>query len=851
MIPVFRLTVQSVWARRGRFLLTAAAVVLGVAFMAGTSVLTGTLRRAYDGIATTNLAATDAVVRAAGSVDGDAGRVRGTLDASIVDVVRRVDGVAAADGSVSAGARLVGRDGKLADGGAHQAVPIGMAWLPTAELNPLRLVAGRAPRAGTEVVIDRASARDAGFGPGDRVTVLTSSGAARYTVSGVATFGSDDDAGGAGVVAFAPAAAARILGVPGRVDAVRVAAAPGVSQAEVARRVGSALAAGGRHRAAEVVTGRAAVEEELGTGTSGVPFMEALLPVFALVALFVGAFVIYNAFSITGAQRVRETAVLRAVGASRGQVRRTVLVEAGILGAVASVAGAALGVALAHGLAALLRAFGVELPGGPMVVGARPLAVAAATGTVVTAVAAYLPARRASKVAPVAAMRDVAVDRTGGSIRRAALGAVLTGVGVVASVSGARAGAAGPVGIGALALFAGVVALGPVVAPRFIRAAGRPLAGLRGVAGELARENAARNPRRTAATASALTIGVALVVLISVFAASARASMDANIDRNLRSDWIITPLQHQDGLGPAVAETVDALPETGSVTTFRYVPARLDGATVSVAGIDPERVEQHLDVGARAGSVRALGATGIGVGHRVATERGLRVGDRVTLRFAETGARSFEVEVVYDLSSDPLGDFVVSQEAFEANASHINDQVVFATTAPGVGEREARTAIERALRATPTARLHSPDEFKSVVAGRIEQLLNLVYVLLFLAVVISLFGIANALALAIVERRREIGLLRAVGMERGQVRAGIRWEAVLVALLGTVAGTALGLGFAWAMVTALAGEGIDRLAVPGTRLVLVGAVGLVGAVVAAALPARRAARLEVLRALTT
>ena len=845
---MFRLTLQTMRARKARFVLTAVAVVLGVAFMAGTLVLTDTINHAYDGIAATTFASTDAVVQSPRTIDTGDGRTdRGTIPASVVDVVRHTEGVVAAEGVVDGTARLVGRNGKLVDDSMQQAPPIGMAWPSANALNPLHLVAGHAPDTPDAVVIDRTSARDGGFAPGDSVRVVTPSGSSRYTVAGVATYGSADDAGGAGVVAFTPATAASVLGEPGRVDSVRAVGAAGISQAELSARVRSAL----RGTAdVQVITGQAAVEAARTESQQGMSFMSTFLMVFAVVALVVGGFVIFNAFSITVAQRTKETAMLRAIGSSRRQVLRMIVAESVVLGVVASTVGAALGVVLAQGLAALFTSFGVELPGGATVVAPGSIAIAMTVGTVVTVLAAYVPARRASRVAPMAAMRDVAVDSSGASRRRVVIGTALTALGVAAVVAGAGGdGAAAPVGLGALAVFAGVVVLGPVVGSRFVSVVGAPVAAFRGMTGVLARDNASRNPKRTAATASALMIGVALVVLISVFAASARASIDANIDSHLESDWVITPIQ-QDGLSPTVAQAVDALPETASVTSFRIAPATLGGETVQVTGIDPTNVERHLDVDVKAGAVSALGAHEIGVLQRTANEHGWKVGDEVTLTFAETGVQHFTVGTIYGLQN-PLGDYTMSMPAFEANVAHQNDQALFVVDAPGVSEDAARTAIEGALAATPTAQLHTPAEFEAQIAGQIDKMLNLIYLLLFMAVVIALFGIANTLALSVVERRRELGLLRAVGMQRRQVRAGVRWEAVLIALLGTAIGTVLGLGFGWALVRALSREGIDHLAVPGVRLVVVAAVAAVAAVVAAALPARRAARLDVLDAISS
>jgi putative ABC transport system permease protein len=842
---MFRLTLKTIRARKARFMLTALAVVLGVAFVAGTFVLTDTISKAYDGIAATRYAGTDAVVRSPQSVDRElGGSTRGTISASVLEQVRHVDGVAAAEPSIEGVARIVGRNGRLLDESSEQATPIAMAWQADSDVNPLRLVAGHAPRADNEIVIDRASAEVGSFHAGDAVTVLAGAGTARYVVAGIATYGTAGDAGGASVVAFTPAAATAAIGEAGRIDAVQLVGSPGVSQSDVVARVSAAL----HDPALQVVTGAAVTSEAITANHDQMAFLSTFLMVFAVVALVVGGFVIFNAFSITVAQRTKETAMLRALGSTRRQVLRMVVLEAAVVGVIASAVGTVFGIGLAAGLRMLLEGFGTELPQGATVVAGRTIVVSMVVGIVVTVFAAYLPARKASKVAPIAALRDVAVDSSGYSVKRVVFGTITTAIGVLLLVAGAGSSAAAPVAAGALAVFIGVVVLGPVVGPRFTSLVGAPVAALRGMTGVLARDNASRNPKRTAATASALMIGAALVVFISVFAASAKTSIETSVDTAMRSDWIIDSVQQQDGLSPTVAPTVDALPETGSVTTVRYAPVDIGGEATQVASVDPANVGDHLDIGILHGAVRDLGDHGVGVYQKVATANGWRVGQDVVLTFPETGARHFTVAAVYSVH-DPLGDYVISHAAYAANVARVSDGYVFVKDAAGVSTGAARTAMTKALAGNPAARLNTAQQFTQRIAGQIDKMLNLIYVLLFLAVVIALFGITNTLALSVVERQRELGLLRAVGMERSQVRASVRWEAALIALLGVTLGTALGLGFGWVMMQAMASDGFDQLAIPVTRLVVVAIVATVAAVVAAALPARRAARLDVLQSI--
>src|SRR6516165_8931787 len=841
------LTVKSVRANKARFVLTSLAVLLGVAFMAGTFVLTDTIKKSYDQISTSVYHSTDAVVRSAqvANSGGQGTTNRGTISASILAAVRTAKGVQAAEPQQLGVAVVVGRNGKLLDANPNLSVPLALGWQDTPALNPMRLVSGHGPRAPDEIVIDGASAKKGHYVVGDTVRVVSPAGSQQYRIAGVATYGGADNAAGAQVVAFTQETASRVIGTPGRYSAIEVVAAPGYSQQQVVANLRAAIHQPGT----EVITGaQAAAEARRATGAS-LRFVNIFLLTFAIVALVVGSFVIYNTFTITVAQRTKETALLRAIGAKRRQVMRSIRLEALFTGIFASTAGVVLGIGLAQGLRSVLSAFGMELPSGSSVIESRTVVVSMLTGIAVTVAAAWLPARRAAKVAPIEALRDSALDTSAHSTRRVLFGvatAVLGGVLIAHGLSGASVNA---VGLGALAVFAGIVMLGPTIARRFSRIVGWPLPRVRGVAGNLARENAMRNPRRTAATSSALMIGVALVAFITVFAATAKSSVATSVDNAIKSDWIVTTQFGMGGLSPSVAQRIDALPQAGAVTVLRYFDAKVDNATTQASAIDPARVERSIRLDVRTGSIGALGSHEVAVQTDVAKEKNLHLGDTVTMFFPETGDQSFRVVATYG-TRQPLGDYAISQQAFDANVATHVDNAILVSAAPGVSKQQARQAIQHVLQDYPTAKVMTKSEFKGSIANQIDKILNLIYVLLAMALVIALFGIANALALSVFERTREVGLLRAVGMSRSQVRSTVRWESVLISMLGTALGTIIGFGFAWTLVHAMKSQDLNTFAVPLEQLGLIVMAAAVAAVMAAALPARRAARLDVLTAIS-
>jgi putative ABC transport system permease protein len=844
---MLRLAISTLRARKARALLAAAAITLGVAFMSASLVLTDTIGRAYDDITTTATTGTDAVVRSdrVQTTTRDDTVVRGPVPASLLATVRTVAGVAAAEPDVTGVAQVVRADGTVLGYDRNHPTPVAMAWHANPALNPMRLVTGHAPGAG-EVVVDQRSAEVGGLHVGDRVGVLTATGRGTYDVAGIATYGGAKDAAGAHVVAFAPRTAVAVLGTPGRYDAIRVAAEPGVTQQQLVTSIRAALA-GTDVRHVEAVTGTTAATEDKERSQQDVGFYTIFLMSFAVVSLLVGSMVIANAFAITAAQRSRENALLRALGARRGQVTRAVVTEAAATGLMASALGVLTGIGTASLLKSLVERFGPALPDAPLTVHGRVVVTGLVVGTLVTVVASYLPARRSGRIAPVAALRESAPGAVTRSRKRAVVGTVVTGLGAAAVTMGFAGDAPGPVGMGALALFVGLVALGPVLAPAIVRVLGAPLR-FAGVTGVLARENARRNPRRTAATASSLMVGLGLISFMIVLSTSARASFAALVDTGLRGDWIVSTVFGQGGMTPQVADEIDRLPETGAVSSVAFTAASVAGEPADVSATDTATIDRLLDSDLQAGRFADLGRDGIAVRYDMAESQGLAIGDPVTVVFPATGERRFTVAAIYK-TAEPLGPYSIEMQTLQANGDRVADEYVFVDDAPGVSRDEASAAISRVLADYPTARVQTGAEFASDMSQSISQLLNLVNALLALAVLIALFGITNTLALSVHERTREIGLLRAVGMDRRQLRSAVRLESVVVSLFGTLVGLGTGVGAAVALMHTLRGEGLDQLAVPALPLLAVLVVGVVAGVLCATLPARRAARVDVLRAL--
>ncbi len=856
---MWKVTRKGLVANKLRFLLTAIAVILGVAFISGTFVFTATIQHTFDDLITNIYKGTDAQVRGPEQFKNDQGfgnSQRLPLRASIESIVKSAPDVAAASGNVQIDyAQIVDPNGKVIGHPAQGAPALGFGWNPVPALNQFRLVPGGSPpKNADEIVIDKGSADKAHFHVGQDAKILTGQPAKNYKIVGIARFGTADNLAGASVVLFTMPQAQRIAGLVGKFNYISVAGKPGVSQDQVAASVRATLERHGLG-SLDVVTGKKLVDENKSEIGRAIGFINTALLVFALVALVVGAFIIYNTFSIVVAQRTREMALLRALGASTRQVLVSVVGESIVVGVLASALGVLFGIGLAIGLRALMSAFGLDLPGSGAVVPVKAVVIGMLVGVVVTLLSAIAPARTAARVPPIAALRDVALERPVNRMRRIVIGGSFLAIGFTILMLGlfASAGVWYVIG-GAVLQFIGVFVLGPLYARYAGSTIGAPIARIKGITGTLARENAARNPRRTAVTASALMIGVALVGFITVFAASAKQSWLGAIGDQIKSDYVVNSGGSFGGIGlsPTLGRRVAELPEIAAATPIRVGPAEINKRVDLVTAVDPKAAEQLFDLNVTSGRLADLGVDGVAVSKKNADSNHWKIGSELAAKFAKTGATHLRVAAIYDLKQIVLpGANLISIQNFERNFGQQLDAAVFAKLKNGVSPAAGRKAIEPLLAGYPTAKLQDNAQYKADQTKMLNQLLTLIYALLIFAVIIAFIGIANTLALSIHERTRELGLLRSVGMGRRQVRSMIRWESVVISLLGTALGLVIGLLFGWCVVRALRDQGITTFSPAAGTLVVIMIFAALSGVVAAIFPARRAAKLDMLRSISS
>ena len=838
-----RVTVRGLLARKLRLALTALAIVLGVTFVTGTLVLGDTLNHTFNDLVGTAYQHVSFQIRGKAELSGTSAAStadRRSVPESIATAVRRLPGVSYVFGSVGGYAQFMSRDGNAIGGGGGST--LGFAFDPNPQLSPYRLVQGKAPTTPDEVVMDKETATKHGFAVGDRVLINLPNRAQTFIISGIVTFGSDANLAGVTLAGFSLPTAQAAFNAAGRYDTISVLAAPGADNVKLQLAIARVLPPG-----VEVVSGQTAANQLSSAVDNSLSFISTTLLIFAAIALFVGGFTIFNTFSITVGQRTRELALLRIVGASRRQVFRSVLGEAALTGLVASLIGLGLGVLAALGLKALLKAFGIALPSAPLVFEARTAVVAIVVGVGVTVIAAILPARRAVRIPPVAALAEQSEDGTGTLRRRRLIGGLVLAVGgVLAIVVGLLGPTIALVGLGALAEFAAAAMLIPVLARPLSSALGRPLARLLGPPGRLGRENSMRNPRRTAQTAAALMIGIALVSAIAVLGASLSTSAKDQVDSAVTADYLVSG---NGGFSKSVVPAVSRLPGVTTATTvyqgqfeFRGSLATLVAATP--AGLD-QTVNLHLTAGAGA---PAMAAGRLLVDAITASQDHLHVGSTVPVRFAQTGTTTMTVGGIYE-TNPLLGHFVTGADFF---LSHFDSPLpigVLLRTAPGTPN--LNPTLNRILNPYANVSSKTRAQFEQSQENSINQTLGLIYVLLALAVLVALIGIVNTLILSVFERTREIGLLRAVGMKRRQVRTMVRAESVIIAVFGAVIGVVIGTALGVALASSLRNSGVTNLAVPVGSLILFLVLSALLGLLAATWPARRAAKLDVLAAIAT
>jgi putative ABC transport system permease protein len=847
---MWKVTWRNLFARKVRLLLSGFAIVLGVAFVAGSFILTDTIRDAFTGIIKSSTADVQIAPRGAGNFDSvDDSRV---IPASVVDKLKTLPQAAQVDGGNSVqGVYVLDSDHKVVSGGGAPGLAFDYGTMTAITGNPIVTITDGKPPVGIhQIALDQQTADKAGYQVGDQVTLVTPGPKPQMTVtlSGIVHFGQTGNAGGATLTIFGQQAIQQLF-FHGRdvYTGIDIAAKPGVSQRELATAAQKLLPPGLKARTGDQVAaeGEKTIDQILG-------FINDFLLTFAAISLVVGIFLIINTFSILVAQRSRELALLRAMGASKGQVNRSVIAEAFAVGLVGTTVGVGVGYLLAMALRWIFGKIGLDLTGVPMPIAARTIIAAYLAGMVTTLIAAYLPARRASRISPVAAMRDDVALPESSLRRRMIVGLVLLVLGAAAAVLG-FVGSGGKgllvLGLGALAVLIAIALMTPVLGRPIIIALGWVYARLFGSVGQLATQNSLRNPRRTAATASALMIGLALVATMSIIGQSAKASTSKAVSENLTADFVVsnavgTPFS------PTIAKQIRKLPGVQTVAEFRSASGKIDGDQVFLGAANPSQLEQGLNVPMQAGSFDDLNAKTILVDKTTASDKGYHIGDVIPLRL-QGGTQRLEVAGIFSASAVVPANYLVTLNTLVRGALKPEDNLLFITPKPGVSVTELHDQIDPVVKDLPTIELQDQAGFADAQNEQVDNFLLLIYALLGLSIIIAALGIVNTLALSVIERTREVGLLRAIGLSRRQLRRMVRLESIAIAVLGAVLGILIGIVFGVSLIKALSDQGLDVLAVPWLLLVVFVVIAAVIGVLAAWLPARRAAKLNVLQAITT
>ncbi|MGW0884543.1 ABC transporter permease [Streptomyces sp. NPDC002671] len=839
---MFRTALRNVLAHKARLLMTVLAVMLGVAFVSGTLVFTNTISDAYQNSSAKGFDQVDVAVQPKHQ-DSKGNRVGTTpeLTQALLDKAAKVPGAASATGVVSGFTAIADKHGKLVGGGWQSQG--GNYWGTKDARYPL--TAGHAPHGRGEVLIDSKTAERTGYKVGDTVRLSVDGPVLTPVVSGIFTTDDGNVAAGGSLALFDTPTAQQLIGKKGTYDEIDVRAAAGTSQSALKAGLDRALPS----RLVETTTGKQLADDQAQAIADGMSGLRQALLVFAGIALFVGTFIIANTFTMLVAQRTKELALLRAVGASRRQVTRSVLIEAFVVGTVAGVAGLVAGIGIGAGLRALLGSFGATVPDGPLVITPGTVVAALAVGIVITVLAAWLPSRRAAKIPPVAAMSSVHAKATTKSlVLRNTIGALFSAAGVavvLAATTMSTDSAQGPMGLGAVLLIIGVFILTPLLSRPLIAAAA-PLLHVFGVSGKLARQNSVRNPRRTAATASALMIGLTLITGMTVMAGSLQKSIDKMASSAIRADYVVS-MANRSALSPDVADKLAGAKGITASSPLRNGISRVDGGTEFLTGVNGSTIGELTDLKVADGSF-TVGGTRVVVDKDKAKEHGWKAGSHFTAHFEDGAARTLTVAGVYE-GNDMINGIMLDNKVLTPHLKDPADMQVMVKTAAGASSA-AKDSLEKTLGSNPAIKVQDKQDISDSIAQMFTMMLNMVYGLLGMAVIVAVLGVINTLAMSVFERSQEIGMLRAIGLDRSSVKRMVRLESLVISLFGGVLGIGLGVFFGWA-----AGELLGtkmstyELVLPWARiavfLLLAGGVG----VLAALWPARRASRLNMLAAI--
>lgn len=851
---MLRAAIKNLLGHKLRMFLTGFSIILGVGFVSGTYIFTDSISTTFDNLFGEVYSGVDVSVRPKQAEFGD--QVNRPITPELVERVKQVEGVGVVAPEVSGYAQLISKDGKPIGG---QGPPtLGFEWTTEPGLRVLKIQDGdgREPTSAGEVVIDKATATTNGFVVGDKVQILLQGPAEQFTIVGIATFGSSDGLAGATLAAFEIKEAQRVLGHLDGYTGIDVKAETNVTPEELKANIDKVLPA-----EFESITGEQQSNEQLDEINTNLGFINTALLAFAGIAVFVGSFIIQNTFRITVAQRSKELALLRAIGASKLQVIRLVIYEAIFIAILASATGIGLGFLIAGGIRAVMNSVGLTLPDGPMTLESRTIVISFAVGILVTLVSALLPAIKASRVSPIEAMREneAATTTKKSLFKRGLAGLTMIVIGAGALLYGLGGNADSPlypVGFGVVLMFVGVSVIAPLLSVPLARIIGWPLTKTRGMSARLARDNAMRTPRRTASSAAALMIGVSLVTMLSILATTFKSNITMILEDSFPADLTVSS-KNIGNAGPGsagftseVEETLSALPEVTDITALRYQVegAKIEGNVAFVAGVDVDTFSKVARLGESEGAFEALqNSNGIVVNQSVMTERNWSVGQELSIEYALTGTNKIKIVGTFSEAFD--SDYLISTKTYIQNFNSYDITLLAMNFTEGTSDADGKNAVVSALNGYPQLQIQDKGDIFKTAEESIDQILSLFWALLGFAVIIAVLGITNTLMLSISERTKEIGMLRAIGMTRGQVRRMVRYESIIIALFGALLGITMGAFFAWALLRALESEGISGYNFPLIQVLIYFILAIVAGIFAAAWPARKAARMNILKAI--